>query len=77
MAGKYVNLQISFNLNNKSHRQLIKWIDEQTTNRSGFIRETLVMRMMGFQNVNLGNQPSNNVQVQSFDEDEVFRLIQV
>lgn len=42
-----VRLQVAFNPENKSHRDLLEWIDAETVNRSSFIRETLLMRMLG------------------------------
>lgn len=70
-----INLQIALNPENKSHMQLWKWINEQTTNRSSFIRETLFMRMMG-----IIGAVGANLQMQINDEldrNEVLRLIEV
>jgi NhaP-type Na+/H+ or K+/H+ antiporter len=70
-----INLQIALNPENKSHMQLWKWINEQTTNRSSFIRETLFMRMMGIIGV-----VGANLQMQideELDRNEVMRLIEV
>jgi hypothetical protein len=55
--------------------QLWNWLNEQTTNRSSFIRETLVMRMMGF----IGRRADEQVYIPSveIDTDEVLRLIQI
>lgn len=46
-ANKQINLQVALNTENKSHMDLLKWIDKETKNRSSFIRETMFMRMMG------------------------------
>lgn len=44
---KQINLQVALNPENKSHMDLLNWIDKETKNRSSFIRETMFMRMMG------------------------------
>lgn len=41
-----VNWPVAFNPENKSHIDLMNWISKQTTNRSSFIRETLMLRML-------------------------------
>ncbi|OPH61744.1 hypothetical protein BC351_00440 [Paenibacillus ferrarius] len=44
---KQICLQVALNPENKSHMDLLEWIDEETKNRSSFIRETLFLRKMG------------------------------
>jgi hypothetical protein len=69
-----INLQSSLNPENRSHMKLWDWINEETTNRSSFIRETLYLRMMG----KFKSTEEKEVRSQSeFDADEVLRLIQV
>jgi hypothetical protein len=55
--------------------ELLDWLEDQTTNKSSFIRETLLMRMMGmigavFQNHEMKSE-------NKFDADEVKRMIQI
>lgn len=74
MKEHQVNWQVSFNPRNMSHRQVMDWIQEQTTNRSSFIRETLVMRMMGM----FGFKSADSQEAErEIDADEVLRLIEV
>lgn len=71
-----INLQVSFNPKNRSHIEILNWLNEQTTNRSSFIRETILMRMMGMfgvRNIERSEIPSMN----DIDQDEVMRLIEV
>lgn len=69
-------LQCALNPENKSHMQLWDWLNEQTTNRSSFIRETLFMRMMGMIGGKMFEQQGNR-QTDEIDTDEVLRLIQI
>jgi hypothetical protein len=72
-----INLQVSLNPDNKSHMDLLKWINVETTNRSSFIRETLFMRMVGF----IGSMGNNGAAVSLEDNDismeEALSIIQV
>jgi hypothetical protein len=68
-------LQCALNPQNLSHMQLWNWLNEQTTNRSSFIRETLVMRMMGFVGRRVDEQ--SYIPMAEIDTDEVLRLIQI
>ena len=71
---RQINLQISLNPENRSHMELLKWIDTQTKNRSSYIRETMVMRMMGFVG-SIGNTvPSECIDL---SREEAFSIIQV
>lgn len=70
-----INLQVSFNPKNRSHMELLSWINTQTTNKSSFIRESVLMRMVGMFGV-------RGVELQEFkqeeiDVNEVLRLIQI
>lgn len=71
MKEPQINLQVALNPENKSHRDLLKWIDTETKNRSSFIRETLIMRMMGF--VGAGNSSNNS----DISKEEALSIIQV
>jgi hypothetical protein len=70
-----INLQCALNRECKTHMQLWDWLNEQTTNRSAFIRETLFMRMMGMVGVKMIEQ--DRVQSDEIDTDEVLRVIQI
>jgi hypothetical protein len=74
-AIKQINLQVALNPENKSHMDLLKWIDTETKNRSSFIRETLFMRMMGL----VGGMRSEFTFHQSneVDVDDALSIIQV
>jgi hypothetical protein len=69
-------LQVALNYNNKSHMDLLKWIDTETTNRSSFIRETMFMRMMGVIGSvrDVGNISSQDNEI---SVDDVLSIIQV
>lgn len=56
--------------------QLLEWIDQETTNRSSFIRETMFMRMMGQMNYSQPKEKSMPVE-SVFDKDEILNIIQV
>jgi hypothetical protein len=77
MKEAQINLQSALNPENRSHMQLWKWLNEQTTNRSSFIRETLFMRMMGMIGVRVDTSLEFEKQKEEIDADEVMRLIQV
>jgi hypothetical protein len=73
-----INVPICFNKNNLSHITLLNWIDQQTTNRSAFIRETVLMRMMGL--IGRSSESSKNPfseQEPEIDIDEALRIIQI
>lgn len=71
---KQINLQMSLNPENKSHMDLLNWIDDQTTNRSSFIREAMFMRMSGSSNRKSVRVEGVSVKP-TFDVDEVKRLL--
>jgi hypothetical protein len=75
MKETQICLQCALNPSNKSHMQLWDWLNEQTTNRSSFIRETLFMRMMGFSSRKYENDEV--MLTDDIDTDEVLRLIQI
>ncbi|NDI34661.1 hypothetical protein [Chengkuizengella sediminis] len=42
-----INVQIAFNPNNKHHMNMLNWLNEQSSNRSSFIKEVLFHWMEG------------------------------
>jgi hypothetical protein len=75
MKERQIQLQSVLNPENLSHMQLWDWLNKQTTNRSSFIRETLLLRMMGMIGGKLFEQ--DHMQTDGIDTDEVLRLIQI
>lgn len=71
-----INVPIAFNRKNNSHMSLLSWIDQQTTNRSAFIRETVLMRMMGI----IGRSSESQIETvreSEIDINEALRIIQI
>lgn len=78
MKEQQINLQAALNTENNSHMQLLSWLDDQTKNRSSFIRETLFMRMWGIVGGNIIQRQNENTNLtDNSDADEILRLIQV
>lgn len=71
-----INVPIAFNRKNNSHMSLLSWIDQQTTNRSAFIRETVLMRMMGIigRSTETAFEPVKEIDI---DVHEALRIIQI
>lgn len=75
MEDKMIVWQISLNPKNVSHRKLMDWVNSQTTNRSSFIREALIMRMYG--ELREGSVNEGYKKQEEIDKNEVLRLIEV
>ncbi|NBI28080.1 hypothetical protein [Chengkuizengella marina] len=68
-----INLQSALNPLNQNHMRLWEWLNEQTNNRSSFIRETLFMRMSGAFITHQEKEKSSKHN----DVDEVLRLVKI
>ncbi|MDP5275253.1 hypothetical protein [Chengkuizengella axinellae] len=67
-----INVQVVFNPKNQHHMNILSWLNEQSKNRSSYIRELLFNRMEGKEKavVHPVNKPvSNN------DESEILNLL--
>lgn len=73
---RQINIQMSLNPQNKSHMDLLEWMNEQTKNKSSFIRETMFMRMVGIYGVRSVEVQSTREEI-GFDQNEILKLIQV
>ncbi len=69
-----ISIQVCFNKMNRAHMELLDWLDEQTTNKSCFIREAILMRKTKVTSASMEYSNHNTSQI---DTNEALRIIQI